>query len=81
MCLSIYFLLIVKYGVTEDNLAKYAEPLMHTTALAFGFGQLDSTKLVLAQCFGTPDGAKLTLDRPSGRPAGAHKVSRTPKAS
>ena len=38
MCLSIYFLLIVNFEVTEDTIARYVEPLMHVAALGFGFG-------------------------------------------
>ncbi|MGK3748105.1 MAG: hypothetical protein ACI8RD_000395, partial [Bacillariaceae sp.] len=37
VCLSVYFLLIVKFEVTEDTIARYAEPLMHMAALGFGF--------------------------------------------
>mmetsp|Transcript_17872 Transcript_17872/g.44554 ORF Transcript_17872/g.44554 Transcript_17872/m.44554 type:complete len:844 (+) Transcript_17872:162-2693(+) len=36
--LSIYYLLLVKFEVTQDKIVKYAEPLMHSTAILVGFG-------------------------------------------
>lgn len=38
VCLSIYYLLIVKFEVTEDSMKSYVEPIMHATALLVGFG-------------------------------------------
>ena len=37
-CLSVYYLLIVKFGMTQDKIEKYAEPIFHLTAIFFGFG-------------------------------------------
>ena len=36
--LSVYYLLVIKYGHTEEQLSKYAEPFMHVVALSIGFG-------------------------------------------
>jgi hypothetical protein len=38
MYLSVYYLLIVKFQVTQDKIKKYAEPIMHIAALLIGFG-------------------------------------------
>ena len=36
-CLAVYYLLVVRYGVTEDTL-KGVEPIFHILALSFGLG-------------------------------------------
>ncbi|KAG7362654.1 hypothetical protein IV203_026014 [Nitzschia inconspicua] len=36
VCLAFYYILVVKNGVTENQLRKYAEPLMHLSAMGFG---------------------------------------------
>jgi len=36
VCLSVYYLLIVKFEVTADRIEKYFEPIMHITVLFFG---------------------------------------------
>ena len=38
VCLSVYYLLLVKFELTQDKIIKYAEPIMHSTAILFGFG-------------------------------------------
>ena len=38
VCLSIYYLLLVHFGLTQDEIAKYAEPFMHSAAILVGFG-------------------------------------------
>jgi len=37
-CLSVYYVLIVKFGVTQDKIKKYTELIFHMTAIFFGFG-------------------------------------------
>ena len=37
VCLATYYMLVVKYSMTENKLSKYAEPVMHLFALSFGF--------------------------------------------
>jgi hypothetical protein len=36
VCLAFYYRLVVQHGVTEIQLRKYAEPLMHLCAMGFG---------------------------------------------
>jgi hypothetical protein len=37
VCLATYYMLVVKYAMTENKLSNYAEPFMHLFALSFGF--------------------------------------------
>jgi len=36
--LSIYYLLLVRFGITQDKIINYAEPIMHSTAILIGVG-------------------------------------------
>ena len=36
--LSLYFLLQVRYGMSEKQIGKYAEPVMHAITIVFGLG-------------------------------------------
>ena len=36
--LIVYYMLVIKYGVSEDSIRRGVEPIMHFFAVGFGFG-------------------------------------------